>query len=183
MSQLTKSLKARIEEVTASIEAQTAELAAYERVLHLELAKGSTPAEGSLSETHHRPASVLAPVTPKFDSTNVEFTGNKTALAAEIVNRYGSVGASSREVDQVFTARKIKRSRKFVTKTLSYLAAQKRLELRNGRYYGVRGQTVMNSGGAAPSVAPAKKKMSAAAIKKIREGVRKYWASKKAAAK
>ena len=45
MSQLTKSLQTRIEELTASLEAQTAELAAYHRVLHLELAKEGTPAE------------------------------------------------------------------------------------------------------------------------------------------
>jgi hypothetical protein len=38
MPQLTKSLKTRIEELTASVEAQTAELAAYQRVLHIELA-------------------------------------------------------------------------------------------------------------------------------------------------
>ncbi len=153
------------------------------RLLQIELAKEGTPAKVSPSETPARPASVLTATKESVDLTNIAFTGNKTALAADIVKSYGSAGASSREVEQVFAARKIKRSRKFVTKTLSYLAAQKRLELRNGRYYGVGGETVMNSGGAAPSVAPAKKKMSAAAIKKIREGVRKYWASKKAAAK
>lgn len=179
MPQLTKSLKTRIEELTASLEAQTAELAAYHRVLHLELAKEGTPAEETPSDSRAQTNSVHAPSTTSVDLTAIEFTGNKTALASEIVKSYGSAGASSKEVNQVFTARKIKRGKNFVYKTLSHLAAQKRLQLRDGRYYGLGSATVSKSG----SGAPAKKKMSAAAIKKIREGVKKYWATKKAAGK
>ena len=179
MPQLTKSLKTRIEELTASIEVQTAELAAYERVLHIELAKEGAPAEEIPSDLRTQTNAVHTPSAKGVDPTTIEFTGNKTALVSEIVKSYGSAGASSKEVNQVFTARKIKRGKNFVYKTLSHLAAQKRLQLRDGRYYGLGSATVSKSG----SGAPAKKKMSAAAIKKIREGVKKYWATKKAAGK
>jgi hypothetical protein len=63
--------------------------------------------------------------------------------------------------------------------TLSALAKDKKLRRRDGRYHAVGSATVLKTA----SVAPAKKKISAAAIEKIREGVKKYWAAKKATAK
>jgi hypothetical protein len=59
------------------------------------------------------------------------------------------------------------------------LAKDKKLRRRDGRYFGEGSAAVSKTA----SGAPAKKKMSPAAIKKIREGVKKYWAAKKATAK
>jgi hypothetical protein len=179
MPPLTKSLKTRIEELTTSIKAQTTELAAYERVLQIELAKESTPAEVSQTETPAQATSVLTPSSPGVDLTTVEFTGNKTAFVIAIVKAHGAAGVTPKEIREVFTSRKIPLSENLIYTTLSALAKDKKLRRRDGRYYGSAIVTVPKSGG----TPPAKKKMSAAAIKKIREGVKKYWAAKKAAGK
>ena len=47
MSQFSKYLTTRIDELNESIEAQKAQLAAYERVLHLENTKGSESASSA----------------------------------------------------------------------------------------------------------------------------------------
>ena len=70
-------------------------------------------------------------------------------------------------------------SENLIYTTLSSLAKEKKLRRRDGRYYGAESVAVPKTG----SGAPAKRKMSPAAIKRIREGVKKYWAAKKAAAK
>jgi len=179
MSQLTRLLTPRIAELTASIEVQTAERTAYERVLQIELAKESTPAKVSPSEPPARPALALTPAAPSSDPAAPEFTGNKTAFVAAIVKAHGASGVAPKEIREVFNSRKIPLSENLIYTTLSALAKDKKLRRRDGRYYGVGSETVPKSG----SVAPAKRKMSAAAIKKIKEGVKKYWAAKKAAAK
>ena len=189
MSQLVESLRTRIEDLTASVETQKSELAAYQRVLQIELAGTTSPIERIPAVS--RPPVTPVPTTsmPDVDPTTIPFTGNKTALVAEIVKSHGSAGASSKEVEQVFKDRKIKRGDRFVYKTLVSLAEQKRLQRRDGRYYAVGSVAVSKTGGLVTAkkksggVSPTKKKMSPAAIKKIREGVKKYWAAKKAAAR
>jgi len=183
MPQLEESLKTRIQELTTSIAAQTAVLVAYKEVLHIELAKETTPTEASESEGPVKASPVSTNSAPGIDLTGVEFTGNKTAFVVAIVKAHGTAGATPKEIRDVFATRKIPQSDNLIYTTLSALAKNKKLRRRDGRYYGFGVAAVSKTGSAAPSVAPAKKKMSPAAIKKIREGVKKYWAAKKAAAK
>jgi hypothetical protein len=182
MSQLTKSLKTRIEELTTSIEAQAAELAAYKEVLRIEVAN-EAPTEASPSESTAKARPVSTNGASSVDLTGVEFTGNKTAFVVAIVKAHGAAGATPKEIRDVFASRNIPQNDNLIYTTLSALAKDKKLKRRDGRYFGVGSATVSKTASPAPSVAPAKKKMSPAAIKKIREGVKKYWAAKKAAAK
>ena len=188
MPPLTESLKTRIDELTTSIETHTTELAAYQRVLQIEVAKETTPS-GAISSgipAQSSPASTQR--APSVDLTGVEFGGNKTAFVVAIVKAHGAAGATPKEIREVFASRKIPQSDNLIYTTLSALAKDKKLRRRDGRYFGAgAGATVSKNGSTATakksgSAAPAaKKKMSAAAIKKIREGVKKYWAAKKAA--
>jgi hypothetical protein len=79
MSQLTKSLTTRIQELTTSIETQTAELAAYKEVLRIEVAK-EAPIEPSPSESPAKTSPVSTNGALGIDLTGVDFTGNKTAF-------------------------------------------------------------------------------------------------------
>ena len=179
MSQLTKSLKTRIEELTASIQAQTTELAAYKEVFQIELSKGMTPTEARQSEGPAKPSPVATNGEPASHQSAVEFTGNKTAFVVAIVNAHHPAGVTPKEIREVFTSRKIPQSENLIYTTLSALVKEKKLRRRDGRYYGVASAPTPK----AASAAPAKRKMSPAAIKRLREGVKKYWAAKKAAAK
>jgi hypothetical protein len=106
MSQLTKSLKTRIEEVTATIEAQTAELAAYKEVLRIEVAK-ETPIEASPSESPAKAGPVSTNGASSVDLTGVEFAGNKTAFVVSIVKAHGAAIKKIREgVTKYWTAKK-----------------------------------------------------------------------------
>jgi len=177
MSQIRESLKTRIEELTKSIEAQTTELAAYDRLLQIELSKETTPTKASQSESPVKTSPASTHGAPGVDLTTVEFTGSKTAFVVAIVKAHGAAGATPKEIRDVFATRKIPQSDNLIYTTLSALAKDKKLHRRDGRYYGPGSATVSKSEG----TTPAKRKMSPAAIKKIREGVKKYWAAKKAA--
>ena len=179
MSQLTKSLTTRIQELTTSIETQTAELAAYKEVLRIEVAK-EAPIEPSPSESPAKTSPVSTNGALGIDLTGVDFTGNKTAFVIAIVKAHSAAGATPKEIRDVFASRKIPQSDNLIYTTLSALVKDEKLQRRDGRYYGAGSATVPESGSPA---AAKKKKMSPAAIKKIREGVRKYWAAKKASAK
>jgi hypothetical protein len=50
MPSLTKSLERRIQELKSSIESQRAEMAAYERVLEIELAHAGRPKQANTAE-------------------------------------------------------------------------------------------------------------------------------------
>jgi hypothetical protein len=180
MSQLTKSLTTRIQELTTSIEAQTSELAAYKEVLHIEVGKETTPSGAIPSGIPAQSSPASTNGASSVDLTGVEFTGNKTAFVVAIVKAHGATGATPKQIREVFTSRKIPQSDNLIYTTLSALAKDKKLRRSDGRYFGEGSATV--SKGGSPAAAK-KKKMSPAAIKKIREGVRKYWAAKKAAAK
>jgi hypothetical protein len=166
MIHLTKSLRTRIQELTASIQAQKSELGAYEQLLHIENAKESP--------THGESARLAA---PPAETAHIKFSGNKTTLVTEIVKSLGRAGASPKDVERVFTERKIARSKNLVYNTLSYLVAQKRLQRRDGRYFAVAAEPLPKSG----TSVRAKRKISPAGLKRIREGVKKRWAAKRAA--
>jgi hypothetical protein len=178
MTQITKFLRTRIQELTASIDLQKLELTAYERLFQIELGKESTPREGGPSETRSttRPLAIRnAPV----ELSNVTFTGNKTAFIVAIVRAHGAAGAAPKEIREVFTSRNIARSDNLIYTTLSALAKAKKLRRRDGRYFGVPTTPVSQNNG----TSTAKRRLSPAAIKRIREGVKKHWAAKRAAAR
>ncbi len=177
MSQLSTSLRTRIQELTASVEAQTSELGAYQRLLAIELAKESGPTEPSVAGTSPQKQQVSTPSAPPTELTSIAFTGNKTTLVADIVRSLGKAGASPKDVEKVFNDRRIKRSKNLIYNTLSYLVAQKKLQRRDGRYFGV---TIAPASPAA-GVAPTKRRISPEGIKRIREAVQKRWAAKRAA--
>jgi len=177
MSQLTKSLTTRIQELTASVAAQTSELAAYQRLLQIELAKERGSTQPSAGETGPQKQLVSTPSAPPVALASVTFTGNKTALVADIVRSLGKAGAAPKDVEKVFTDRKIKRSKNLIYNTLSYLVAQKKLQRRDGRYFGVMIAPASPTAGAAPT----KRRISPEGIKRIREAVKKRWAAKRAA--
>jgi hypothetical protein len=196
MSQLSKSLEKRIQELTTSIEAQKTELAAYERVLHMELTKDSAPTETASSapeaakeSSHTRTAPTKAaiaekePQTPSADTSDIPFTGNKTTLVAEIVKSLGSAGATPKDVDAFFTARNVERSKNLIYNTLSYLVAQKKLQRRDGKYFIAGGTDVAKKTAtpAATKKAPTKRRLSPEGLKRIKEALRKRWAAKRAA--
>jgi hypothetical protein len=180
MSQFIKSLKTRIQELNTSIEAQKTELATYQQLLQIEVAKTITPNTPSpgVTSSETKPTQ-SAPVAPAPETAPIAFTGNKTTLVADIVRSLGNSGASPKEVDQFFSARKIKRSKNLIYNTLSYLVSQKKLERRDGRYFGV----VSAPGPQKVATAPTKRRLSAAGLKRIREAVKKRWAAKRAADK
>jgi hypothetical protein len=179
MSNLTKSLQTRIHELTASIDAQKNELAAYQQLLQIETAKAGSTLEESPSDAPSKanPSSPqAASAGPVVELDHITTTGNKTTLVADIVKAYGKLGASPKDVDQFFSARKIKRGKNLIYNTLSYLVARKKLQRRDGRYFGA---PVAQS----QSAPPTKRRLSPAGLKRIREGVRKHWAAKRAAEK
>jgi hypothetical protein len=177
MSQFVKFIRTRIQELTASVEAQTTEVAVYERVLQIETAKTSTPTEESPSESRLPASPVLSAGTAAVELESIAFTGNKTALVGDIVKSYGDSGALPKDVDSAFTARKIKRSKNFIYNTLAYLVTQKKLHRQDGRYFAVLTAPVAQNQG----VSRTKRKLSPEGLKRIREGVKKRWAAKRAA--
>jgi hypothetical protein len=182
MSHFIKSLKTRIQELTASIEAQKVELTSYEQLLQIEVARsnGATEASASKAPTAAKAsASQVGLVAPAVELADIKVTGNKTTLVADVVMAHGKLGASPKDVDQFFSARKIKRSKNLIYNTLSYLVSRKKLQRRDGRYFGVVGAAIAEK----PVATPTKRRLSAAGLKRIREAVKKRWAAKRAADK
>jgi hypothetical protein len=177
MSQLTKSLTTRIHELTASVEAQSSELAAYRRLLQIELAKESGSTESSAGGTGPQKQAASTPSALPVEPASIPFSGNKTTLVGDIVRSLGRAGAAPKDVEKVFNDRKIKRSKNLIYNTLSYLVAQKKLQRRDGRYFGVTTAPASPSASAAPT----KRHISPEGIKRIREAVQKRWAAKRAA--
>jgi hypothetical protein len=201
MSQLSKSLEKRIQELTASIDAQKTELAAYQRVLHMELGKSGAPAELAF-EAYEAPEEAFTPTLtivevmeeesapPAAASTpsSVQYKGNKTNMVAEIVGSYGMEGATPKDVDAIFTAQDVPKSKNLIYNTLSYLVAHKRLVRREGKYYLASGPFPAKRRGpkpgkkkAAKTAAKSKRRLSPEGLERIREALKKRWADKKAA--
>jgi hypothetical protein len=175
--QFRNTLETRIQELSASIETQASELAAYERVLQIELAKENAPTEKSPIEIRSEAEPVSMNGATSDESPEIKFTGNKTTLVADVVKSYGKAGAVPKDVEKIFAERNIQRSKNLVYNTLSYLVAQKKLQRRDGRYFGVQ----IEPSPAKNGPAPAKRRISPAGIKRIREAMKKRWAAKKAA--
>ena len=175
-------MQTRIHELTASIAAQKTELAAYQQLLQIERAKAGTATYESPSDAPSKTNPSSPPstsVAPTVELAHIATTGNKTTLVADIVRAHGSLGASPKDVDQFFSARKIKRGKNLIYNTLSYLVSRKKLQRRDGRYFVAATAPVAQS----RSAAPTKRRLSRAGLKRIREGVKKHWAAKRAADK
>ena len=196
MSQLSKSLEKRIQELTASIELQKTELAAYERVLHMEMSNEHASSESGsvgpeVESGSKRKKSLGVEAAGQKSSkkpAKKEARGNKTMMVAEIVEGLGAAGASPKEVDAALTERNISRSKNLVYNTLSYLVAHKRLVRRDGKYFSMRGGSGSAKGaGAKKSVerktgTTKKRHLSAEGLKRIKDALKKRWSAKKAAA-
>lgn len=168
MSTLSKTLEHRIQELKTSIDAQQTELAAYEKVLALEVGKGTM-----LPETKHVP-----PVTTSEPSASVaglQLTGSKTDFISAILRAKGAEGASPKEIDEIFSARSIERSKNLIYNALSFLVKQKKLTRKDGKYYALAG------GAAQKSAATKKRRISPEGLRNIIEATKRRWAAKRAA--
>jgi hypothetical protein len=193
MSFLTKSLEKRIQELRASIEAQSTELAAYEQVLNLESGK---PVEGAA------PAAALAPVvapaashtpSPSSSSENpitVEFNGSRSDFVGAVLKQRGSAGVTPGEISNAFAARKVAVSKNLVYNVLSLLFKTKKVRKSAGRYFLVAGKAASvkkvpakkaPAKKAKPSPATKKRRISEEGIRRIIAATKKRWALKRAA--
>src|SRR5207237_1093804 len=102
------------------------------------------------------------------------FSGSKTDFVAAIVKARGISGATPKEVSEVFSARRIPRSKNLIYNALSLLVKQRKLEKKDGRYFSVSADS------SEKPVAPRKWKISAEGLKNIREANKKRWAKKAA---
>jgi hypothetical protein len=194
MSSLTKSLQKRIEELRLSIESQRAELAAYEKVLEAEVGREDVSADQQriareTDESNQEPQLQLtgeqgAPrltTGGRASSGNgevqgpqaaalPEFTGNKTDFVRAIVRARGSLGATPSEIDEVFKARQIEKSKNFIYNALDALVKQNKFKRDNGRYF----PPSTNAQGKRSRISPA-------GLKRIREANKKRWAKERAA--
>src|SRR5712691_730922 len=165
MPSLAKSLQKRIEELRSSLESQQAELTAYEKVLEIEVgrkdlsAHSPQPARGDdqSNQDGGQQAKSTAPEPTGTDTemqaatsgtaarlnvgreseaaASPEFTGNKTALVRALVEGRGSLGATPKDINDIFTARKIGRGKNFIYHALSVFVKQKELQKKDGRYF------------------------------------------------
>src|SRR5207248_1984046 len=193
MPSLTKALEKRIKELKTSIESQRAEMAAYERVLEIELAHAGRSQQADAAETADGAQGKVTPegqfptdeasagnagIMQAFGTeTAPVFSGSKTDFVATIVKARGISGATPKEVSEVFSARRIPRSKNLIYNALSLLVKQRKLEKKDGRYFSVPADSREKP------VAPRKWKISAEGLKRIREANKKRWAREKAARK
>jgi DNA-binding transcriptional regulator YhcF (GntR family) len=94
---------------------------------------------------------------------------------AKILEARGISGVTPKEIDEVFSARRITRSENLIYNALSLLRKEGKLEKKNGRYYFVSADSPQTP------AAPRKHRISAEGIKRIREANKKRWAEKRAA--
>src|SRR5438270_8229177 len=154
MPSLTKSLERRIQELKTSIESQRAEMAAYERVLEIELAHAGQSQQADTVETADGAQGKITSTEGQFSTDEASagnagiapasgtetapvFSGSKTDFVAAIVKARGISGATPKEVSDVFSARRIPRSRNLIYDALSLLVKQRKLEKKDGRYFSV----------------------------------------------
>src|SRR5689334_12521189 len=194
MPSLTKSLERRIQELKTSIESQTAEMAAYERVLEIELAHAGRSQQADTVETADGAQGKITPTDAQVPTNEASagntgiapesgtetapvFSGSKTDFVAAIVKARGISGATPKEVSDIFSARGVARSKNLIYNALSLLVKQRKLEKKDGRYFSV------SAASSDKTVAPRKWKISAEGLKRIREANQKRWAREKAARK
>jgi hypothetical protein len=187
MPSLTKALEKRIQELKTSIESQRAEMAAYERVLEIELAHAGQSQRADAGETADGAPGKTTPTEGKVPTDEASagnagiapasgtetapvFSGSKTDFVAAIVKARGISGATPKEVSDVFSARGIARSKNLIYNALSLLVKQKKLKKKDGRYFSVSADSREKP------VAPRKWKISAAGLRNIREANKRRWA-------
>jgi hypothetical protein len=197
MSFLTKSLEKRIQELRASIEAQSTELTAYEQVLALESGK---PAEGAAAFV---PAA--APVPPMASHTaaaspssgspmTVEFNGSRSHFVAAMLEQSGSAGVTPSEISAAFAARKIAVSKNLVYNVLSVMFKRKLARKSGGRYFPLTAKAPAKTAPkaaakaakkvavkAAPAPATKKRQISEEGMRRIIAATKKRWALARAA--
>ena len=64
-----------------------------------------------------------------------EFNGNKTDFVRALVQSRGAAGATPKEIDQVFTERRIEKSKNAIYNALDSLLRQKKLRKKDGQYF------------------------------------------------
>jgi hypothetical protein len=192
MSSLTKYLEKRIQELRSVIESQKTELAAYERVLEIEVAHAGQAHRTEATQTAETAQQNIVPSEGQFPpngaaasetaiarasgtEAGADFSGSKTDFVAAIVKERGTSGATPKEVGDVFSARRIARSRNLIYNALSALVKQRKLAKKDGRYFSLSSDTSVKL------AAPKKRQFSAEGLKRIREANKKRWAKERAA--
>lgn len=64
-----------------------------------------------------------------------EFTGNKTDFVRALVEFRGAAGATPKDIDQVFTQRRIEKSKNAIYNALDSLVRQNKLKKKDGQYF------------------------------------------------
>jgi hypothetical protein len=170
MSFLTKSLEKRIQELRASIEAQSTELAAYEQVLALESGK---PAEGlapTVVAALPPVASHIPAVAPSGSPITVEFNGSRSDFVAAVLKQRGAAGVAPAEISAALAVRKVAVSKNLVYNVLSLLFKQKKVRKSGGRYYLLAGKAD------APAPVAKKRRISEEGMRRIIAATKKRWA-------
>jgi hypothetical protein len=174
MSPISKSLEHRIQELKTSIDAQQTELSAYEKVLELELAKGNV-----LPET--KQVKPVESAQPSAGIAELQVTGSKTDFITAILRAKGAEGATPKEIDDIFSARSIERSKNLIYNALSFLVKQKRLTRRDGRYYALSSGAPQKSAAVTKGTKGTKRRISPEGLRNIIEATKRRWAAKRAA--
>jgi hypothetical protein len=103
-----------------------------------------------------------------------KFAGNKSAFVRAVVEARGPSGATPRDIDQTFTARRIARSKNLIYNALNDLVKQKKLKKNGDRYFAASVDSNLKS------VLP-EKRISPEGLKRIVAANKRRWAEKKAA--
>lgn len=143
---------------------------------------------------------VTAP--PSQSSASPSFAGSKTDFIRSVIESRGTSGATPKDIDQAFTARRIARSKNLIYNSLGALVKQNKIAKKGDRYVlaspatkpaapaksapATKSATPTKSAPVATlakSAPPAKKtRISPEGLKRIIEANKKRWAAKKAAA-
>jgi hypothetical protein len=197
MSFLTKSIEKRIQELRASIEAQSTELAAYEQVLALESGKPvegvipSAPTPAPAAQATHTPS----PATSSGNPITVEFKGSRSDFVGEVLKQRGSAGVAPSEISAAFATRQVPISKNLVYNVLSLLFKRKQVRKSAGRYYLVAGKAAAKAPAKTAAKAPAKaaakthtpapvtkkRRISEEGMRRIIAATKKRWALQRAA--
>jgi hypothetical protein len=173
MPPLTKSLQKRIQELKSSIESQMTELAAYEKVLEIE--SRQTEATETIATPAREVEPAPAPITET--ETTPEFKGSKIGMVATILKARGASGATPKEVDEIFSAQGIARSKNLIYNALSFLLKQRKLKKNAGRYFFISADSTQEP------ASPKKQRISDEGLRRIRAANKKRWAKERASQK
>jgi hypothetical protein len=131
------------------------------------------------------------PVESPAGAEELEFTGNKRDFVTAIVKSRGSAGIAPKEIERIFSDRKIEKGRNLIYNALSLLVKQGLMTRDNGRYSITRDKqsAVRRTRGAAnreeaPAESTASRKvgMTPEGRQKLAEAMKKRWAAKRTAA-